>query len=168
MNNHKVKAFTIIEVTITMVIAAILIAITYTSYSIVSKSYLSFNTKNDDMAVLERMDKLLKRDFMRAETIQRDSSGILFKNTNSIIQYEFNPDFIIRISGRSDTFKVKSDSLNMLFEGQPVSETDPSNEQRRLDGLEINVEFQNEKIPYHYHKQYSSSDLIKRNTNAIH
>ena len=50
MNKHRIKAFTIMEVTVTMLIAAILIGITYTTYSIVLKSYNSFTTKNADMA----------------------------------------------------------------------------------------------------------------------
>jgi hypothetical protein len=59
------------EVTVTMMIAAILMGITYTTHIIVSKSYLSFNTKNAGMAEVELLDKLLKRDFDRADVIAK-------------------------------------------------------------------------------------------------
>ena len=167
MNKHRVKAFTIMEVTITMVIASILMGITYTTYSIISKSYLSFNTKNNDMAALEQLDKLLRRDFEQAEIIQKETGGIVIKNTDHTVTYEFNPDFIVRTTGIVDTFKVKTEEITTSFEGQPVNEAGSSEEQNRLDELGINLLYQNEKIPYYYHKQYSSVNLIQRNPNAV-
>jgi prepilin-type N-terminal cleavage/methylation domain-containing protein len=168
MNQHRVKAFTIMEVTVVMMIAAILMGITYTAYTIVSKSYLSFNTKNTEMAEVEVLDKLLKRDFDQAGVIQKTTSSILITNTGQTIQYLFTPDFIIRTAGITDTFKVKTDSLITSFEGQPVEEAGPSEEQNRLDELSFTLVYQNENIPCHYHKQYSSANLIQRNPDAIH
>ncbi|MDB5146208.1 MAG: hypothetical protein JWQ57_228 [Mucilaginibacter sp.] len=167
MNKHKVKAFTIMEVTITMIIAAILMGITYTTYSIISKSYLSFNTKNNDMAALEQLDKLLRRDFDQAEIIQKETGGIIIKNTDHTVTYEFTPDFIVRTAGIVDTFKIKTEEIMTSFEGHPVNEAGSSEEQNRLDELGINLLYQNEKIPYYYHKQYSSVNLIQRNPNAV-
>jgi prepilin-type N-terminal cleavage/methylation domain-containing protein len=167
MNKYHVKAFTIMEVTITMMIAAILIGITYTAYSIISKSYISFNTKNSDMAVLVQLDRLLKRDLDRAEIMLKDNDGISLKNDVHEIKYKFEPGFITRTDVRIDTFKVKTDLVSTFFEGQPVNETSADEEQNRLDELEFTLLFQNEKIPYHYHKQYSSVNLIQRNPDAI-
>jgi type II secretory pathway component PulJ len=150
------------EVTITMLIAAILMAITYTTYSIVSRSYLSFNTKNKNMVELQQLDRLLKRDFDRAENIQKTANGIRIENTRQVISYEFNPDFIVRTYLITDTFKVKTAALNINFEGQPAGE------QSRLDELSFTLVFQKENIPYHYDKPYSSVNLIKSESNAIH
>jgi type II secretory pathway component PulJ len=169
MNGHRLKAFTIMEVTVTMLVAAILMGITYTAFTIINKSYSSFNTKNKDMAELEQLDELLRKDFDRAEIIQKDQNGISFKRADlALIKYEFNPDFIVRISGRTDTFKFKTEELTTAFEGQPVNESGASEEENRLDELDISLLFQNEKIPYHYYKQYSSVNLIQRNPNAFH
>jgi prepilin-type N-terminal cleavage/methylation domain-containing protein len=168
MKRHKIKAFTIMEVTITMMIAAILMGITYTAYSIVSRSYLSFNTKNKDMAELEQLDGLLKKDFDRAEIILKEADGISIKHTDRTINYQFNPDYIIRTSGITDTFKIKTGEIATSFEGQPVNEANSSHEQNRLVQLDLSLLFQNEKIPYHYYKQYSSVNLIQRNPDAIH
>jgi prepilin-type N-terminal cleavage/methylation domain-containing protein len=167
MNARRVKAFTIMEVTVTMMIASILMGITYTTYSIISKSYLSFNRKNSDMAALEQLDKLLKRDFERAEIIQKETGGITIKNAEHTVTYEFNPDFIVRTAGIVDTFKIKTEEITTSFEGLPVNEVGSSEEQNRLDELGINLLYQNEKIPYYYHKQYSSVNLIQRNPNAL-
>jgi Tfp pilus assembly protein PilE len=168
MTNHRVKAFTIMEVTITMLIAAILIGITYTAYSIIVKSYISFSKKNEDMAVLVRLDELLKKDFAHSEIILKDNNGISFNSDDHVVKYQFNPDFIVRTTTRADTFKVKTGVINTTFENQAVNEVSATDEQNRLDDLDLILLFQDEKIPYHYHKQYSSANLIQRNPDALH
>lgn len=163
----RVKAFTILEVTIAMLIAGVLIAITYTSYSIIVKSYGSFTHKNQDMAQLVRLDEWLKKDFAHAEIVQKDSAGIVLNSADRHIKYKFDPDFIVRIEIRTDTFKVKPETVITSFEDQPVNELPTTEELNRLDDLQLDILFQDEKIPYHYHKQYSSANLINRNPNAL-
>jgi len=165
--NKRIKAFTILEVTITMLVAALVMGITYSAYSIIIKSYGAFNKKNQDMAVVVRLDEWLKKDFSRAEIILKDTAGIALNSPDRHIKYRFDPDVIIRTEIRSDTFKVKTDSLVFSFEGFPVNENGLTDEQNRLDDLDLVILFQGEKIPYHYHKLYSSVNLINRNANAV-
>ena len=167
MKNQKVKAFTIMEVTITMLITGLIIGITYTSYSIVIKSYHSFTTKNDSMAVLVSLDHVLKRDFDRADSILKDSAGITVKKNDMSIKYVFMPDFIVRNSLKTDTFKVQTQEVMTSFDNIPIIEMQATAEQNRIDGLDFTLVFQNEKIPYHYRKLYSSENLIQRNPNAV-
>ena len=167
MNKQRVKAFTILEVTITMLIAAIVIGITYSAYMIVFKSYALFNHKHEDMAVLLNLDHLLKRDFEQAETIEKDASGITLKWNDKLIKYEFQPDFIVRNNTRIDTFKVKMQDLILSFENAPVTEMQETAEQNRIDGLSFLLIYQDTKIPCHYLKTYSSTNLIQRNPNAV-
>jgi Tfp pilus assembly protein PilE len=167
MMKQKVKAFTIMEVTITMLITGLIIGITYTSYSIVIKSYQSFTTKNENMAVLVSLDHVLKRDFERADSIFKDSAGITLKRDNIAIKYVFMPDFVVRNSVRTDTFKVQTQDVMTTFENVPIIEIQATSEQNRIDGLDFTLVFQNEKIPYHYRKLYSSENLIERNPNAV-
>jgi prepilin-type N-terminal cleavage/methylation domain-containing protein len=168
MSRQRIKAFTIMEVVITMTIAAILMGITYTSYQIVNKSYRSFNAKHNEMAVFERLDELLKKDFNRAEIIEKNEKGIVVKSRRDTIQYDFTPDFILRISAVTDTFKIKNEDLATSFEDQLIDGQGLSEEENRIDGLNISLLLQNEKIRYHYHKDYSSVNLINRNPDALH
>jgi len=155
------------EVVITMLITAIVIGITYSAYSIISQSYLSFQKKNDGLAVLSRVDQLLTKDFSSAVTICKTQNGLFIKNKADSISYEFQPEFIVRTSTVIDTFKVQNGGLNTFFENQPVVEINPVAEQNRIDEMSITVSYENEKIPYHYRKQYSSADLLERNPNAL-
>jgi Tfp pilus assembly protein PilE len=168
MTNNRVRAFTILEVTITMLIASLLIGFTYTAYSIVVRSYSSFNHKNQDMAELVRLDEWLKKDFAHADSVEKDTAGLVFNSIDHHVKYLFEPDFILRNEIKTDTFKIKTENIVTSFESQPVTAFSANREQDRLDDLELDILFQNEKIPYHYHKEYSSANLINRNPNALH
>lgn len=161
-----VRAFTILEVTITMVIAGLLIGLTYTSYTIIAKFYHAFKDKNDRMAVLVSLDHVLARDFDRAEIILRKTDGITIKNSSRTIKYTFNLNFITRNDFKTDTFMVQPVEIKYFFQQAPVSEVNEREEQNRLDEVSFTVVFTDQKIPYHYYKQYSSDNLIKRNSNA--
>ncbi len=167
MSKQRVKAFTILEVTITMLIAAVLIGITYTTYSIVFRSYSSFNHQNQEMAMLVRLDQWLKKDFARADSIQKDTAGIILNGAGRHIKYTFDPDFIIRTETKSDTFQLKTETVTASFENLPVTEVSTDQEHNRLDDLVLDIVFRDEKIPYHYHKLYSSANLINRNPDAL-
>jgi prepilin-type N-terminal cleavage/methylation domain-containing protein len=167
MNKYKVDAFTLMEVTITMLIAAILIAVTYTSYSIVIRSHTSFTNKNNDMAVLISFDHLLKRDFEQAKTILKDSAGFSFRKDTTLVRYEFSPDFIIRKAARIDTFKIQCREVNPGFENASLLDLQSTTGQNLIDELGFIILFQDEKIAYHYHKTYSSENLLEKNPNAI-
>ena len=162
----KVKAFTIIEVTIAMLITGLLIAITYTSYSIIVKSYQAFSTKHEDLVVLNNIDHLLKRDFFKAEIIYKTNDGIELKQNNVIIAYEFKPDYVVRHTVRIDTFKVQTQALITTFENLPINDVQDTEEQNWIDGLSFMLVYKNEQIPYIYHKMYSSVNLINRMPNA--
>ena|ERR1700748_99759 len=168
MKPAKIKAFTIMEVTITMLIAAILMGIIYTAYSIISRSYQSFHIKNKEMAEVNQLDKLLKKDFDRAEIIEKTADGVMVINSGNTVIYEFRQEAILRTAVLTDTFKVKPDSLSALFEGQPLDEIRSSDESNRIDELSFSLLLQNEKIPYHYLKLYSSVNLIQRHADALH
>lgn len=162
----KLPAYTILEVIITMLITAILVGITYTAYTIVSQSYLSFNSKHSELGTVLQLDKLLKKDFSRPGLIFKTSNGIDLKGDSLMVSYSFLPDQVLRTQGVTDTFKVKTTSMAMLFEGQPVEMTAPE-PGTLLDELTLELIIGKEKIPYHYYKTYSSAELLQQRTNAL-
>lgn len=152
------------EVTVAMLLAAIVIGITYAAFSIVNKSYLSFHNKNDNRAVLIRLDELLQKDFTHFDVITKTPNGLLFRNDRDSVKYELDSALILRTSTITDTFKVITAEMISTFNGQPVA---ADKAQNIIDDVGLTILFENEKIPYHYHKDYSSANLIEYNPNAI-
>jgi Tfp pilus assembly protein PilE len=169
MNKQRLPAFTIMEVVITMLLAAIVMGITYRAYEIISKSYLSYQQKNDEIAELVQLDKLIRRDFERAGEIRKTPDGLALTSAQQSIQYEFEPDYIIRRSTIIDTFQVQVSDVNMRFEKQLVTDDAfTGGEKGLMDELRFTLFVKEQKIPYHYFKIYSSANLIERNPDAIH
>jgi hypothetical protein len=155
------------EVTVAMLIASIVIGITYTVYNIVSKSYCVYNTKNKGLAQLTRLDELLKNDFEHAETISEKQDGLLFKNQDKLISYNISPEYIVRISTSTDTFKIKSRAFNTYFEKKQLTKIDNDEMPDKIDELELGLLFERENILYHYYKHYSAADLMQTQDDAI-
>lgn len=161
------------EVTITMMVAAIVIGITYTAYTIIKKSFVDFKAKNEDIALLARVDQVMKRDFDRAVIIQADNTGIdLINEDQPPVHYEITPTYILRKTTATDTFKVQSQDIKTFFEKKERNELEESSnltdsEANRIDELSFTVNYKGDFIPFHFIKKYSSANLIKRNPNAI-
>jgi Tfp pilus assembly protein PilE len=163
----KLPAFTIMETMIVMIVAAILIGFTYTAYLLVSQSYMAFSAKNKALQTTLTLDKLLKKDFAQASLITRENHHLVFKTDSIVTDYAFLPDYITRTKGMTDTFYVKSMNLITGFENLQTDSTaaDPP---PRVDDLQLTILLQKIKIPYHYHKLYSSENLFPSSTYAIH
>jgi len=155
------------EITVVMLISAIVIGITYTSFNIINQSYHSFQNKNEHMAELVRLVELIRKDFNQAELIGKTQNGIFVKTIQDSVSYDFEPDFTLRTSTIIDTFKLAVQDIVTNFEAGPVTTINTTAEQNRIDELDFSIFFENEKIPYSYHKLYSSANLIERNPNAV-
>lgn len=154
------------EVTITMLIASLLIAITFTSYSLIIKSFQSFSTKNNQLGVLLTLDHLLTCDFEQAMAINKTTDGITISKEIQVVNYVFKPDFIVRIASRTDTFKVQTNSIITSYENLPIAEGIDEQSPTQLDELSFTLTYNGEQIPYIYHKLYSSSNLYNISPNA--
>lgn len=149
------------EMVISMMLAAIVIGITYASYDIISKSYLSFTRKNESLLEALQLDRLLRKDIASGDSVLKTAEGFIIADSTKKVNYQITPTYTLRIKTRTDTFKVSNQQFVALFEDH---ETDDG---ELVDDISLTILFQNEKIPYHYHKQYSAADLVKRHTDAL-
>lgn len=165
--NKRVRAFTIIEITISMLISAVVIGMVYTCYSIIYKGYSVFNIKQKELVEMGQLNQVLQKDFEKAEGIFQNDEGIAIKNKNTWVSYQIKPDYILRVSTVTDTFKLTTQDVTPYFEGRPLTGRSEVEEQNRIDELSFILIYHNEKFPYYYFKEYSSQNLINRNTNAF-
>lgn len=153
----KLPAFTIMEVTISMLIAAIAIGITYTAYRIVSGTYIDYTRKQDRVAAFTVADKLLKKDFMMADHITRTPDGLDMEAENSLIKYQFTESYILRTQSalQTDTLKIPVKSGSFSFEDQVAEEG------ATVDQLTFETQLEGQDIPLAYKKLYSAQNLFK-------
>lgn len=153
----KVPAFTLIEVTIAMLIAAIAISITYTAYGIISGLYSRYTLSQQKISNLVLADKLLKQDFLSAKSAERLDDGLVLNFEDGVIAYTVEPHILIRnqFTLRIDTFKLELNDIDYSFEGQSVVTGD------KVDRLTFSVAADGGAIPFTYSKLYSANDLFQ-------
>jgi hypothetical protein len=119
------------------------------------------------MATVLKLDELLREDFERSRIVLKDTGGIAIHYPERVIKYRFDTAYVLRVSTKTDTFKVKADTAHTAFEGGEVVEMRIDTERNRIDQLDLPLRLEKEKFTYHYHKAYSSADLIHRKSHAF-
>jgi len=160
-NKNRLPAFTIMELTIAMLISAIAIGLMYSAYAIISHSYRSFVDRNNNTGMLALLDQRLNRDIDKAEVIYRDSNTVTMSSHTDTVIYRFRGDRVIRQQLLADTFKVNTENFMTSFESVPVEGNPADGEEKKIDDLQIILLTEGQKIPYHYHKTYSSVNLFQ-------
>lgn len=155
--DKKIPAFTLMEVTIAMLVAAIAIAITYTAFRIIGGSYNGYTRKQEMVAEVLQIDKLLKQDFLQADRIVRAGEGLILETEEGVISYAFGDSTVLRdqFSLRTDTFRVSTDPVSISFENELVEDG------LLADQLTLQVRAEGQQMPLHYLKIYSAQDLFE-------
>ena len=169
MNKLNLKAYTILEITITMIISAIVISLTYTAFGIVSSSYNQYRKDQDGILELTQLDKLLKKDCTMAKRITTGPDGLIFTEEDKRVVYIFSGAYVTRTSGIIDTFRISTQNFKTEFEQLPTAQREEVQpDSTDIDEISFEIRYKNRAIPYIYHKQYSSEDLMINKPNAIH
>ncbi|KIO77972.1 hypothetical protein TH53_05920 [Pedobacter lusitanus] len=155
---NKVSAFTLMEVTVAMLISALVITICYTAYGLIQGYYLRFGEKNKTSAIVLDLKHVLERDFFKAVHIIRTEDGLSIEQDSLVIDYIFNDKQVLREikSLHTDTFAMPVQQMKFSFEGREVNVADTVDQ--------VNLELQMDKdtkVPLQINKYYSSADLFK-------
>lgn len=158
MLRPKVRAFTIMEVTVSMLIAAIVIMIVYTAYRIIGRSYADYDHKNKLVSELITADKILKKDFNNALDILQTSDGIKLQMQEGQIDYVFGDRYIVRNQNRLrlDTFNLTDCTVILKFKNRGA------NIDESVDDLSLNCNFYKQHITLTYHKTYSAEQMLEQ------
>ncbi|WP_407427537.1 hypothetical protein [Arcticibacter sp.] len=154
----RVAAYTILEMTIAMLLAAITIGITYTAFSMIGQSYRHFDKDNKEHTSFVLVDKLLQKDIQGAVLVSSTSEGIDIKDSKGNIRYIFTADYILRdqYEVSRDTFYIPNRDLRALFENEEVM-----TEERLVDYIAFFATLNSREFPLVYRKYYSSTELIQ-------
>lgn len=154
---YRIAAFTIMEMTVAMLLAALTVGITYTAYRMISRSYQSYDEKNQRLSVFIRVDQLLKKEVERADRMERTIDGIALDDIGGRITYHFTPGYILReqYSLERDTFYVTGQDLHTFFEGKEITQ-----EGQLLDQVSWTASIESGHFPLIYTKKYSAAVLF--------
>lgn len=155
----RIKAFTILELTVAMLIASLCFAIVFKAFNILSGTLYFASEKNRNVSNLVLADKLLCKDFAdHGMRISRSFEGLEFRSKNREVNYVFTDDYVLRRQDNAgpDTLHIPVKNIRSSFEMResvPGELTDEFVLQTELKGQEINLS---------YLKKYSSEELFNK------
>jgi len=156
MMNRRLKAFTLTEMIVVMLLTAVVIGMAYAVFQIISKSYTSFNLKNEKVNDAERLEHWLARDLQRADACLNEEDGLKLLIGVDTVSYTFKDSVVTRTSLRIDSFRVNTGKLAMMFDGQML-DTKP---EQSVDQVSFELTLEKQKIPEVFYKLYSAEQLI--------
>jgi prepilin-type N-terminal cleavage/methylation domain-containing protein len=157
MESKRVKAFTLVEMIVVMLLTAVVIGLAYEVFQVISKSYSSFSAKNERINDVERLEHWLKRDFIRAENITAGGNKVCMIIGKDTVSYVFTDSVVTRQGLRVDAIRIEVKNITTTFQGKEAQ-----NEPQPLpaDELNFDIVLEQEEIPETFYKLYSAEQLI--------
>jgi hypothetical protein len=121
----KVKAFTLVELVVAMVLAIIVIGIAYYAIQINQRSFSQAGKSLNKGVEVLQLQTLLKDDFSLAERIEWNSSVLRIFSHSGEFLYSFQDSIIVRDNQMiTDTFRFSHYSVetSFLFDSPPLVE----------------------------------------------
>ena len=159
MGGKRLKAFTVIELLITMMLGAIVLGLSYMYFGNFQKYYTDTIQLEADYLTIDQFRFLLTHDLQRSDEVAEkhvDELTLLFRE-NEVV-YEFSPTGVIRSTESAiDSFKMNIQSW--YFE-----------EMKDYDGLisGVEIELKTDKDKYlnmQFYKDYTAESLFSNYLN---
>lgn len=155
----KLKAFTIIELTVITLLSGIVISIAYFVFFILQKQYNTYDKTSKIQLEITTLNRLLTEDFQKADSIvsSTNSAFLIYKN-ELVTDYKFEPNYITRNkSSVTDTFHLSTDNVSLILDEEPVSVPGIW-----LNELKFEANYHQKKLSFHFYKKYPVAPFITK------
>jgi len=114
---NKIKAFTLSEMIVVLIVTSIVVGLAFSVLRLVQKQMYTIQQHHANNVELDRLETILWLDFNNYSTLTYNelSNSIKFSNAMDSVSYKFLDDKIIK---KEDTFNVKWLSKKVYFEGE--------------------------------------------------
>lgn len=159
--DHSVKAFTLLEITIAMLLVAVLSGFAYFALRTFTQVAQTQQVKKRDKYAFELLMSQLSTDWDKADNIAYQSNQLLFLDSVGTIQYNLEDSLILRhqYDLKTDSFFLEINTIEMEILQVADFQTELL---QRFNAL---IKFENKEIPLALQKTYSAKQIIE-STNA--
>lgn len=149
----KIKAFTIIELVVVMILTAIIATIAYLAIQNTQQSYSLFENNTDEALKISRFRTLLQKDFETSQYATFENNQLILTTEKGIIRYTFQESNINRtIKNVSDNFEINSNNFITSFQKEPTNNG-------YIDFFQFNIQLFERERTLSFIKKYSSVNL---------
>lgn len=115
---NRVKAFTLSELIVVMIISTIVISLAFMALSIVKKQISDIQKRTEIKNELFALEKVLYKDFNFYGLGDFSTNKLKFKNPIDSVNYAFEDNFLLR---NKDTIKISVGNLAFYLDGKTVT-----------------------------------------------
>ena len=159
---RKIKAFTILELVVVMILTSIIVGIVYSAYEVVGKQYNSYKKTNTQNRKVALLNMLLNKDFSTSYFIKYGEDKLLFYDQeNKMTSYDFGVEQGITRNSNAvtDTFFIPPLNVEMKFLNQMQQVRN-----NLVDELYFESIIFGQQQSFHFKKQYAADVLINNET----
>lgn len=118
MKIKKVKAFTLSELLVVLVISGIVVSITFLALQLVQKQIKEIQVNFRDQQDIQQFERVIVNDLnTRKPLLKKEENQLIFYGANDVITYTFEKDYFIR---EKDTFKLKIIEKSFFLDNEKV------------------------------------------------
>jgi type II secretory pathway pseudopilin PulG len=154
----NLKAFTLLEVSLGMVLMSFVIGFAYSALSIIQQNAHNHGTVQMQLLELNRFYALFKRDFDDSKEARLSTQTVdILKPDGRTIRYVFDELEPLRIDGAAaDTFRFETEEMACLFNREPQFLNG-----QLIDEFRLTAYVEEEPYYYHFHKSYAADLLLQ-------
>jgi type II secretory pathway pseudopilin PulG len=155
---RKIKAYSLIELMVGMVLSTFIIAVAYQGYLLFSRQLISFKLNSEQNANFSSMDRLLFSDFMNSEVVRKEKDIVVCMLKDKIVRYQWSHQNLLRNQGTlTDTFQLDIINLRFGMDNRKVAQSG------LIDEIVVEGIFKQDSVLLHYKKQYGADVFVNSN-----
>ena len=150
----KLKAFTLVELLIAMVISGIVITFCYAGYSILHEQFQHFKEVKRSFVHLRQFQSTVSNDFYTYEYARFNEQSIMLEDEKrERTVYKIEGDYVLRsLNEQVDTFFIEVGELHPTFLFEESGDL--------IRSFTFDVYINDEELPFSFSKEYSAATLI--------
>lgn len=153
----RLKAFTLLEMTLAMVLTSLVVAMGYSATDIVQAQLTNFRSTQSKLVDVQRLYSELALDFDRAETVRLGDEQLIINLEKEHLTYRWETGTIYRVQQEQiDSFQLQLVDHECYFQQALVEQT-----AKPIDGLEMTLSLDGEAWNLRWEKQYSAATLMQ-------
>ncbi len=151
----KIKAFTILEIVISLAIMSIIIAMVYTIYTLMSAQLFEYSDQTEQVNAYNQINVTFKRDLHNAIKIKEINNQVYLLSGKDTVQYEIFENKLVRSTQTMvDTFRVKVSKFKKMNEDELLG--------NKIQRFETSYELFDQTIDALYFKNFGVTNHINK------
>lgn len=128
MKSKRLKAFTLLEMLIVMLLSTLVLAVAYLALQLVNMQYVNFDRNTEKIMTVSRLRTQLAKDLARADVVRHQGDCLVLEKHiapahRGLIEYCFEDSLLLRRQEQlTDTFHLTPAAIAFSWEGRAQSE----------------------------------------------